>query len=354
MPDTATQTEETAPSDNGTSADKPLTTSVADKLGKINEEKLAALLRRSMSNEPAQAPAPDKHAESTSEESTADAEATDDKINSQATVEETSKFAEVEQSTDPVEEGLPKGAQKRIDKLTALRKEAEAKATQLEAQIADLRFKLETKAASVEDAPIRSTPDNPYLHLQSQVEVDSAFAEARKVRRWCEENADGATVKDKVGKEIEYSSEDVRRIKLNVLDALEEHLPKQLKYVNTRSQIDPMAESEYQWWKDRTSREYAVAQNMLTAFPELRKFPDYKMVIGDYIRGAAQRENNYAAQKAGAAKAPIKKAPVQPTRSTAAPASVTSKERDAKTAEAKFRKTATTSNLKDLLLQQFL
>ena len=128
----------------------------------------------------------------------------------------------------------------------------------------------------------------------------------------------------------------------------------QLKYVNTRSQIDPMAESEYQWWKDRTSREYAVAQNMLTAFPELRKFPDYKMVIGDYIRGAAQRENNYAAQKAGAAKAPIKKAPVQPTRSTAAPASVTSKERDAKNAEAKFRKTATTSNLKDLLLQQFL
>lgn len=307
-----------------------------------------------MSNEPAQAPAPDKNAESTSEESTADAEATDDKITSQATVEETSKFAEVDQSTDPVEEGLPKGAQKRIDKLTALRKEAEAKATQLEAQIADLRFKLETKAASVEDAPIRSTPDNPYLHLQSQVEVDSAFAEARKVRRWCEENADGATVKDKVGKEIEYSSEDVRRIKLNVLDALEEHLPKQLKYVNTRSQIDPMAESEYQWWKDRTSREYAVAQNMLTAFPELRKFPDYKMVIGDYIRGAAQRENNYAAQKSGAAKAPIKKAPVQPTRSTAAPASVTSKERDAKTAEAKFRKTATTSNLKDLLLQQFL
>lgn len=353
MPDTAIQTEETAPSDNGTSADKPLTTSVAEKLGKINEEKLAALLRRSLSNEPAQAPAPDKNAESTSEESPADAEATDDKITSQTTVEETSKFAEVEQSTEPVEEGLPKGAQKRIDKLTALRKEAEAKATQLEAQIADLRFKLETKAASVEDAPIRSTPDNPYLHLQSQVEVDSAFAEARKVRRWCEENADGATVKDKVGKEIEYSSEDVRRIKLNVLDALEEHLPKQLKYVNTRSQIDPMAESEYQWWKDRTSREYAVAQNMLTAFPELRKFPDYKMVIGDYIRGAAQRETNYAAQKSGA-KAPIKKAPVQPTRSTAAPASVTSKERDSKNAEAKFRKTATTSNLKDLLLQQFL
>jgi hypothetical protein len=352
MPDTAIQTEETAPLDNGTSADKPLNTSVADKLGKISEEKLASLLRRSLSNEPAQAPAPDTKAESTSEESTADAEATEDKT--QATVEETSKFAEVEQSTDAVEEGLPKGAQKRIDKLTALRKEAEAKATQLEAQIADLRFKLETKAASVEDAPIRSTPDNPYLHLQSQAEVDSAFAEARKVRRWCEENADGATVKDKVGKETDYSAEDVRRIKLNALDALEEHLPKQLKYVNTRSQIDPMAESEYQWWKDRTSREYAVAQNMLTAFPELRKFPDYKMVIGDYIRGAAQRENNYAAQKAGAAKAPLKKAPVQPTRSTSSPASVTAKERDAKNAEAKFRKTATTSNLKDLLLQQFL
>ena len=276
MPDSTT-TVESAPSDNGTSADKPLNTSVADKLGKISEERLSALLRRSMSDEPAQAPAPDNKAETTSEETPADAEATDDTTTLQETVEDTSKEADV-QTEAPVEEGLPKGAQKRIDKLTALRKEAEAKATQLEAQIADLTLKLNTRPAT-EDAPVKATADNPYLNLQSQAEVDSAFAEARRVRRWCEENADGATVKDKVGKETEYSAEDVRRIKLNALDALEEHLPKQLV---------------------------------------------------------------------------VKKAPVQPTRSSSAPATVTAKERDTKNAEAKFRKSANSSNLKDLLLQQFL
>jgi hypothetical protein len=352
MPDSTT-TVESAPSDNGTSADKPLNTSVADKLGKISEERLSALLRRSLSDEPAQAPAPDNKAETTSEETPANAEATEDTTTLQETVEDTSKEADVEQTEAPVEEGLPKGAQKRIDKLTALRKEAEAKAAQLEAQIADLTLKLNTRPAT-EDAPVKATPDNPYLHLQSQAEVDAAFAEARRVRRWCEENADGATVKDKVGKETEYSAEDVRRIKLNALDALEEHLPKQLQYVNTRSQIDPMAESEYQWWKDRTTREYAIAQNMLKAFPEIRKFPDYKMVIGDYIRGAAERESNYAKQKTAATKPVVKKAPVQPTRSNSAPATVTAKERDAKNAEAKFRKSANASNLKDVLLQQFL
>lgn len=366
MPTEATV--EAAPA-NGTDAEKPLTTSVGEKLGALDEAKLSALLRKSFLNEPgeepvkpAEAQAEEKPAEETSEEAPAQAEANEDTndLSQELTQQPSDEDAEAE-ATEPkaeepaAEEGLPKGAQKRIDKLTAARKAAEAKAAQLEAEINALKQKLDAKPA-VDDAPVRPTPDNPYLHLQTQADVDSAISEARKVRRWAEEHPDGTTVRDANGKENEYSAEDIRRIKLNAIDALEEHLPKQLQYVQARAQIDPQAEATYNWWKDKTSREYQAAQNMLKAFPELRKFPDYKMVVGDYLRGAQARESEYARQKSGqaAAKPAVKKAPAQPTRPAIAPPTVTPQERNAKEAVSRFRKAPSSDSLKDVVLSQFL
>jgi len=360
---------EAAPA-NGTEAEKPLTTSVGEKLGALDEAKLSALLRKSFLNEPGEEPAKpapaqaeEKPVEETSEEAPAKAEADEDtndlsqELTQQTSDEETSEAEAPEAKAEEpaAEEGLPKGAQKRIDKLTAARKAAEAKAAQLEAEINALKQKLDAKPA-VDDAPVRPTPDNPYLHLQTQADVDSAISEARKVRRWAEEHPDGTTVRDANGKETEYSAEDIRRIKLNAIDALEEHLPRQLQYVQARAQIDPQAESTYSWWKDKTSREYQAAQNMLKAFPELRKFPDYKMVVGDYLRGAQARESEYARQKSGqaAAKPAVKKAPAQPSRPAIAPPTVTPQERNAKDAVNRFRKAPNSDSLKDVVLSQFL
>lgn len=364
---TETKATEAAPA-NGTGAEKPLTTPVAEKLGQLDEAKLSALLRRSLLDEPAQAAAPaeakaeDKPAE-TSEEAPATAEANDDTTDlSQESVEQN---AQEETEAEPAEEpakqsddadGLPKGVQKRIDKLTARNRDAEAKVKELESKLSELESKLNQRPAT-EDAPVKPTPDNPYLHLQSQADVDTAIAEAKRVRRWCEMHPDGGVVRGADGKETEYSAEEVRSIRLNAVDALEDHLPRQLAYVQQRAAIDPQAESTYSWWKDRTSREYAAAQNMLKAFPELRKFPDYKMVVGDYLRGAQARESDYSKQKAGqaaATKPAVKKAPAQPTRPNVAPPTVTPQERNAKEASARFRKAPTTESLKDVLLNGFL
>lgn len=358
-------TVEAAPA-NGTDANKPLTTSVGEKLGKLDEAKLSALLRKSLLDEPAQetatpaeAKAEETAAETTSEETPADAEATGDNDLSQEPTDQVTQEAEAEQAEEPAQaedegDGLPKGVQKRIDKLTARNREAEAKAKALEAKLAELEAKLNTRPP-VDEVPAKPTPDNPYLHLQSQRDVEAAIQEAKKVRRWCEMNPDGGVVKGPDGKETEYSAEDVRTIRLNTVDALEDHLPRQLQYVQTRSQIDPQAESTYPWWKDRSSREYAAAQNMLKAFPELQKFPDYKMVVGDYLRGAAEREASYAKQKAVTTGKPVvKKAPTQPTRPLAAPPTVTAQERDAKDAEARFRRAPTSDSLKDVLISRFL
>lgn len=352
MPESEVQTPAQA---TGTSADTPLTAPVSESLGKTLDKLLLSALADEQpvqeSPAPAEAKAPkaeeeETTAETTSEEAPATAEETEDTDLSQ----EPEETADNSDSEEPAED-LPKGVKKRISKLSAAKRE-------LEAQIAELKAKVEQAATQpTPEAAPAPLPTNPYLHLDTQAKVDQEFAQARRVKRWCEENPDGATVPDpKTGRETEYTAEEIRRIKLNTLDALEEHLPKQLAYVQQRAQIDPQAEQTYNWWKDRSSAEYQQAQKMLQVFPELQKFPDFKMVVGDYIAGAKMRESSYAKQKAGQVntKAVVKKAQVQPTKPAAAPAPLKESDARAQQAKATMLKRPTTESLAKVIAADYL
>ncbi len=241
------------------------------------------------------------------------------------------------QETDADEEILPKNVQKRINKLTALRKDAESKLEEMQKRMQELEGKL------TEESTPKYYKDqaNPYSHLNSRAEIEAEIAQARQVRRWCEENADGVVITEENGNEKVYSTEDVRRIKLNAMDALEDHLPKRVNYLATKEQVDKVAETEYRWYKDRSSKELQIANNFIKAFPEITKFPDYKMVVGDYIRGMQAREGNKQRQ--------IQKAPVQPTGTSSYPSS--RKDSNARDATSKFLKSRTSSDLAEVLKQ---
>lgn len=356
MPDNEVQS---APA-TGTSADTPLKAPVSESLGSSIDAKLNSLLKSVMAPEPPKqetakpaetAPAEEeKPAEEQSEETPAEAEATEDTNDLSQEQAEEAENSEPEQA--PEENDLPKGVKKKLSKLSAAKRELEEKLAALENEVTALK----SKPADQPEQAVAPIPSNPYLHLDTQAKVEAELAQARKVRRWCEENPDGATYRDPAtGKETEYTSEQVRNIKLNALEAIEEHLPKQLAYVQQRAQFDPIAESTYNWWKDRTSREYQIAQNMLNNFPEIRKFPDYKIVIGDYIRGAADREATYAKQKAAtSAKPVVKKAPAQPTKPSSIPAQVKPEVAKAQQADQMMRKNPNQNALKQVLLSKFL
>ena len=266
------------------------------------------------------------------QEETAQAESNDD-----LTSEE-----DEEPEVEETERGLSKGVKKRIDKLTAKRKEAEAKVAELEAQMERLRQEAATPAKG-------SDAKNPYAHLQTPEQVQKELEQAKSVRRWCEMNPDGATVKDANGDETDYSSEDIRAIKVKALDAIEEHLPKQSQYIQNYQQMEQVANKEYPWWKDNSAREKFIAEKFLEAFPEIKRFPDYKIVIGDYIRGIQSRAS--ASKKAGTAPA---RAPSQP-RPTSAPMKSSSKnEAVAQAAKASFRKSGSSDDLASVIASKFL
>jgi hypothetical protein len=191
-----------------------------------------------------------------------------------------------EDNSEEYDRGLPKGVKKRIDKLAAKRREAEQRAKELEAEVERLRQEAEK--------PVQIQPNkkNPYSKLKSVEQIQAEVEKAKQIRRWCEMNPEGGVVRDSKGNEREYSAEDVRNIKVNALDALDEHLPKQMQYIQYAANVEKEVSREYPWWKDRSSAERQIAEAFLQHFPEITRFPDYKMVLGDYIRGVKSREQS--------------------------------------------------------------
>jgi len=256
--------------------------------------------------------------------------------------EDSEETEETKSDDNELERGLPKGVKKRIDKLSAKKREAEAEVD---------RLKSEVERLSQEANKPAQTPksDNPYSNLKTVDEVSREADQAKQIRRWCEMNPDGATVTDKDGNDTDYSAEDVRRIKIKALDALEEHLPARAKYIEQFSQIDQVAQKEYPWWKDRSSSERQIADSFLKHFPEITRFPDYKMVLGDYIRGVKTRE---ASNKRPQSQT-TRQTSSQPKR-TATPAYVPPSEAKVRDAQKRFGATGSRDDLQSIIANRFL
>lgn len=247
-----------------------------------------------------------------------------------------------EAQEDEVDSDLPKGVQKRIDKLTAKRKQAEEEVASLRQEVEALKQAMtEAQQASAANETSVTDANNPFSTLKSKAEVDKEIEQARWLRYKCMENPQGFILG-----ETEYGSEDVSRMLVNATKAIEEHLPRQMARIETESKIKPIAEAAYPWWKSPQSQEYQVAQQILRTAPELKKFPDWQIWIGDAIAGMKMRES---ATKPAQAQ---KKAPVQPVRPTASPAKVSRTEASAKTAVTRFAKSTSADDLAKVLLSK--
>ena len=246
---------------------------------------------------------------------------------------------ETKSEDEDTERGLPKGVKKRIDKLSAKRREAEAEVERLKSEVE----RLSQEANKPAQTP---TADNPYAHLGSLDEVNREADQAKQIRRWCEMNPDGAVVTGKDGNETEYTAEEIRKIKIRAMDALEEHLPKRVQYLQNYNQIEQVAQKEYPWWKDKSARERQMAETFIKAFPEIQKFPDYKMVIGDYIRGVKSREQN--SKKS----APVK-APSAP-RMSSAPTQISNKDINVQKATQRYASKNSNEDLASIIASKFL
>lgn len=315
-------------------------------VGAFNEEGLAAVLRKSLYADEQGEIQPETLNEG--EDQTEDKFAEDEEVvasnDSEPQAEDGDTTPSERDETD--DEELPRGVQKRIDKLTAFRKQAEEQVGELKKQLDELRSKLDEKEQESKEATTQKafSGDNPFSHLQDLSSIEQEAEKARWLKYKCEENPEGFEHSGEF-----YSADQVRSLKVNAMKALEVHLPRQKVAIETRAAIEPMVDQAYPWWKNKESKEYQLAQQVLKHYPDFKRFPDYKLFVGDYVRGFISRET-----AALAAKSKGKTAPNLGIRPTATPSRIKSNGISARNAKAQLSKQLDEDSLSSYLMSSNL
>ena len=334
--DTNTNTGEATPSQNTAQTNKapninPLT---------FDEAALAKMLQKRFS-EPEESSDKNPEPEASSDEVQTEVEdQTSDKTGDQDESPE-QDHSQQEQDQQTEEDGQS-SVQKRINKLTAQRKEAQAKAETLERELAEAKSKLEELSNKPEVTPTVAS-ENPFADVWDDAKLTEEWNKARDLKRWCEDNQDGCDLNGR-----EYTREEIKQIRRKVEDALELHIPKRAAFIQNHRQIKPIAETIYPWWKDRSTVEYTEAQSVIRQMPQIAQLPEYQVLIGDFIEG---RKARMAREKATAkpAKTTAKIAPKQPSAPSSSPARVDSKKAEYDAAKSKFLKSGNQAELTQLL-----
>lgn len=251
-----------------------------------------------------------------SEKSSADTDPSQEADGQEPESDEQSDDDDSDAAADETEE-TPSATQekllKRIDKITAKRREAEDRAEQLEAEMAELRARVE----ATPPITLAPTPDNPLADVETPEQLEQRVSIARKVRKWALANLEGGTVTNAQGEEVYHEPAKVREYLANADEVLTEHAPRRQQWLQQRASTLPEAQAAYPALFKAGSQEQGVLREVLKSYPALKAIPNLELIVGDAIVGQQMRFARQ--QQAGAKAAPAKK-PVKPTPSAPSPA----------------------------------
>jgi len=268
---------------------------VANKLG-LSHGGLKSLLDSFLNEEEQPAPAPVEQQETTEEP---------------VSSEEEDDQSEVESDQPEVDESsLSKGVQKRINKLVAAKKAAQAELDAQKTALAKLQSELEAAKASV---PVTKVEVSDYVEsLDTPKKVEEEYKRALEVILWCEDNSDGGVIPLPNGDEQELTAAEVRSMKRTAMKRKELELPTRMQFLQQQQAAESEISANFPWWNKPETEEYQVAQQVIKEFPELkRRRADWKHVTGLVVLGAKAYAEMQSKKKAPVA--PIKRAPAQPS-----------------------------------------
>lgn len=261
----------------------------------------------------------EENAETETEETESEEESTDDET------DETEEDEDIEEEKPQGNKGIER-LEKRIDKLTRRRKEAESAAESLRAENETLKAEVEARSA----IRLEPTPEDPLSDLDSPAELEAKVSAAKKVRAWALQNPDGATVTNPDGTERYVDRSEIAKFIAQTDALLTDHAPARKEYLAAREAILPEAKAAYPDLFKVGSAEHKVLIDTLKQVPALKRLPGYEMVIGDALLGMKYRmeahqasQSNQSSQSKSATASNgtnAKSAPTAGTRKVIAPA----------------------------------
>lgn len=276
-------------------------TPVADNLGRFDEHSIADFIKNNFLNEEGAAPA--------TEEQQAETEV-EEPVAEESSEAETETQDEADQSTDEGgdDSSLSRGVQKRINKLVAAKKAAQAKLQEQEARLAAMQRELEA-TRSIASSSKQTSVSKETENLNSVPEVEAEYRRAVDVLLWCEENPDGGEIQTPDGNTIELTDQQVRAMKKVALRNKEVELPARYNYLQQQQAAVQGTLQNFPWWSKPESEEYQTALTVVNEFPEIKRRPDWMYLAGVVVEGLRA-----VTERAGKSKtaATIKRAPAQP------------------------------------------
>lgn len=239
----------------------------------------------------------DETAPSVQEEtSTTDEEKDGDSTEDEESSDEETDDAEADDGED-TEKGEPRSPGndkmlKRIDKLTAKRREAEEalEKTREEAE------RLRTELAGASKVVLQPTPEDPLTDVETIEELEARIATAKRVRTWALSNRDGATVKGADGSEEYVEPAEMAR-HLAAADAIvTDHGPARKQWLAQRETSRSEAQAAYPAFFTQGSAESKALRDILKQYPALGKYPNVELIIGDALVGQQARMARQEAQ----------------------------------------------------------
>lgn len=245
--------------------------------------------------------------------------------------------SDAEEEESGSEQNVPRGVEKRISKLTALRREAEEKAKKLEEELENLkRSKAEPRSP------------NPFKNLDSEDKITAEYEKFRKVRLFCERYPDGFYEGDP---QNHMNRDEIAQAKVEALRAIEEFLPQQAEYVTARKAYRSKAKQEFPWLDDPTDKRASIAKKFIEAVPQIKQFPDYEIYAAQLAMGMSV----YHQQKQNARNGVRTPAPVQPRSMSSAPRPTPRRDEvEASRSSENFRRTGSIDALADVFKSKFV
>jgi len=258
----------------------------------------------------------------TNEEASNESEDASEDVEEEAT--EDSESSEDEDEVGEDEAPTQDKIQKRIDKLTAQKKQAAEEAAAVKSQYEEAQKRLAELEAQVNEAArpvLQPTAENPLADVDTSDALDAKIKSAQEVRRWALKNSDGATVKRPDGTEVYVDSDQVKDYLLKADDVLTIHAPARQQWLAQRQPAVEAAKNLFPDIFKKGTPLHTAYQATIKQAPELLKLPQAEYWVGLALYGeqtlmakqAAEQAKTKAAGKVSSAKATVKTpTPVKP------------------------------------------
>jgi len=184
--------------------------------------------------------------------------------------------------------------QKRIDKEVAKRKSAETRAEQSEARISELETQVQELSAQAEGKPVIPPSQHELMLTDDPKRIDEYDGYLSDAMQWALKHWDGYEGEDENGQDIVYTGEQVRLRYAQLQTERQRLIPAARQAFSTRHAQEAVAKEVYPNLFNRQHSDFVTMQQALQQVPELKRLPNFRLIIGDMLAGERARSESSA------------------------------------------------------------